>query len=53
MSYSLITWLNEYSRPETRGGLPYALAYALATKGGYYKAQIVSSWDVIELEVRS
>ena len=53
MSYSLITWLNDGSRPETRRGLPYALAYALATKGGYCKAQVVSSWGVIEFEARS
>ena len=53
MTYTLITWLDATSHPERREGIPYELAYALATRGGYAKAQIVISWDVIELEVRS
>ena len=48
----LKTCLDETSKPETRR-IPYALAYALATRGGFYKSQIVNpETGVIELEVK-
>ena len=52
-TYTLKTWHTDYTvRPDTRAGLPYALAYALATRGGYYKAQIVcEQWATVELEI--
>ena len=52
-TFTLKTWNTDYTvRPDTRAGLPYALAYALATRGGYHKAQVVcEQWDSIELEV--
>ena len=48
----LKTWLAETSEPTTRR-IPYALAYALATRGGFYKAQIINpETGAIELEVK-
>jgi hypothetical protein len=48
----LKTWLDETSKPKTRS-TTYALAYALATRGGFYKAQIINpETSVIELEVK-
>jgi hypothetical protein len=48
----LKTWLDETSKPETRS-TTYALAYAMATRGGFYKAQIVNpETGAIELEVK-
>ena len=48
--YTLKYWENEYSPPQTRGDLPYALAYKLANSG-YYKAQVISPAGVIEYEI--
>ena len=52
--YILKTWETPTSQPEIRNELPYAVACALATKGGHYKAQVVSEdWDTIELEIKN
>ena len=50
--YSLYTWTSDYTpHPTIRTSMPYALAYALATKGGYYKAQIVCErFDTVEFQ---
>ncbi len=48
---TLKIWLNETSQPEYRYDVPYSLAYALATRGGYAKAQVINpETDTIELE---
>ncbi len=48
----LKTWLGETSKPETRR-TTYALAYALAKSGFFYKAQIINpETGVIEMEVK-
>ena len=49
--YILKYWLDEYSRPQTRHALPYALAYKLANSG-YYKAQVISPKGIIEYEIK-
>ena len=49
--YKLKYWLNEYSPPQTRHALPYGLAYALANSG-YYKAQVVNGYGIIEYEIK-
>ena len=52
--YTIKTWNSEYSQPETRTGLPYGLAWAIATKAGYYKAQIIcESYGTVELQTRA
>tara|TARA_Y100001973_G_C5165704_1_gene316012 strand:- start:479 stop:739 length:261 start_codon:yes stop_codon:yes gene_type:complete len=50
--YKLKFWLNENSKPELREGITYALAYALATKAGFAKAQVITEDGVIEFETR-
>ena len=50
--YSIKTWTNETSQPETRMGLPYALAYALAVNAGFAKAQVINEFGIIELETK-
>jgi hypothetical protein len=53
-NYTLKTWETPASQPETRTGLAYAFAYAMATKGGHYKAQVIwEDFDTIELEVKN
>jgi hypothetical protein len=48
----LKTWLDKTSKPETRR-IPYTLAHALATRGGFYKAQIINpETGAIELETK-
>lgn len=51
--YSLRTWTSVYSPyPTIRTGMPYALAYALATRGGYFKAQIICErFDTLEFSI--
>ena len=52
--YTLKTWETPASQPETRTGLAYAFAYAMATEGGHYKAQVIwEDFDTIELEVKN
>jgi len=52
--YTLKVWRNDYSVPEYRCGMCHALAYALATRGGFHKAQVINqTTDVIELEVKA
>ena len=51
--YTLITYRNENSQPETRTDMPYALAWAIATKAGWYKCQIVDSFGIITLETKN
>jgi len=53
-NYTLKTWETPTSQPETRTGLPYAFAHAMATKGGQYKVQVIwEDFDTIELEVKN
>ena len=53
--YTLKTWASlEYGRPEVRKGMPYSLAWAIATKGGYAKAQVIcENTAIIELETKA
>ena len=48
--FTLILVEYENSLPDTRNGLTMAQAYAIASKGGYYKAQIINEHGVIEYE---
>lgn len=50
--YNLKFWNNENSRPQIRKSIPYALAYALATRAGYAKAQVISEEGIVEFETR-
>lgn len=50
--YSLKYWNNENSKPKFRKNIPYALAYALATRAGYAKAQVISEQGIVEYETR-
>jgi hypothetical protein len=52
--YTIKTWNTEYSQPETRTGLVYGLAWAIATKAGYHKAQIIcETTGIVELETKN
>lgn len=48
--FALILMEYENSLPEIRSDLTMAQAYAIASKGGYYKAQITNEHGVIEYE---
>ena len=47
---TLILMEYENSLPDVRDDLTMAQAYALASKGGCYKAQIINEYGVIEYE---
>ena len=52
--YSIKTWNTQTSQPKLCTDLPYALACAIATNGGYAKAQVVDQeFDTITLETRN
>lgn len=52
--YSIKTWLGETSHPVLRQGLPYALAWAIATRAAYAKAQVIDEeFGCVVLETRS
>ena len=51
--YSVKIWNNPNSQPETRKGLPFSLAYALATNAGFAKCQIINEFGIIELETKA
>ena len=48
--FTLILMEYENSLPDTRNDLTMEQAYAIASKGCYYKAQIVNDYGVIEYE---
>ena len=48
--FTLILMEHENSLKDIRDELTMAQAYAIASKGGYYKAQIVNDYGVIEYE---
>jgi hypothetical protein len=48
--FTLILMEYENSLPDVRDDLTMARAYALASKGGYYTAQIINEYGVIEYE---
>lgn len=48
--FTFILMEYENSLKEFRDDLTMAQAYAIASKGGYYKAQIVNDYGVIEYE---
>jgi hypothetical protein len=51
--YSIKTWNTQTSQPKLRTDLPYALAWAIATNGGYAKAQVIDQeFDTVHLETR-
>ncbi|EKL2214108.1 hypothetical protein PQ125_002642 [Salmonella enterica] len=45
----LITWEHENSKAE-QFEMPMHAAYNLASKGGFYKAQIVNEFGVVDYE---
>lgn len=47
---TLITWEHENSQPLTREFESMAFAYTLAKRGGFYKAQIVNEFGVVDYE---
>ncbi|WWD12205.1 hypothetical protein CPL00159_CDS0061 [Escherichia phage MikeNSara] len=47
---TLITWENENSQPEAREFETVAACYNLAKNGGFYKAQIVNEFGVVDYE---
>ena len=52
--YTIKTWNTERSLPETRTGLLYGLAWAIAVKAGYSKAQVIcEETGIVELEVKA
>lgn len=52
-TFTLKTWCTPTSSARIRTGLPYKLAYALAVSGGDYKAQIISRWGIVDLEIKT
>ena len=48
--FTLILMEYENSLQDVRSDLTMVQAYALASKGGYYKAQIINEYGVIEYE---
>jgi hypothetical protein len=50
--YNIKIWNNENSEPQLRKNIPYGLAYALATKAGFAKAQIICELGIIILETK-
>lgn len=48
--FTLILIEYENSLPDIREDLTMAQAYAIASNGGYYKAQIINEYGVIEYE---
>ena len=52
--YALYYWPNHDTwKPTIRTGLTYAQAWALATRSGYYKAQVVcQQWGGVVVEVK-
>ncbi len=53
--YTLKTWNSlHYGSYAIRTGLPYALAWAIATKGDYAKAQVIDEeTSIVELETKA
>ena len=49
-TYTLKTW-DCFGKSRIRQGLPYAFAYAMATRGGFDRAQVIDAWGVICLEI--
>lgn len=48
--FTLITFEYENSEAVIRESMPMSAAYTIASKGGFYKAQIINEWGVIEYE---
>lgn len=46
---TFIVWEYENSEPQARE-IPMSLAWNLANKGGFYKAQIVNEFGVVDYE---
>uniref|UniRef100_A0A6M5CB19 Uncharacterized protein n=1 Tax=Vibrio phage Vc1 TaxID=1480731 RepID=A0A6M5CB19_9CAUD len=49
---TLITWEHGSSQPETREFETVAACYNPAANGGFYKAQIVNEFGVVEYEFK-
>lgn len=47
---TLITWEHESSKPEVREFETVVACYNLAASGGFYKAQIVNEFGVVDYE---
>lgn len=50
--YTLIVLEHENSRQEIREDMTLEQAYKLASRGGFYKAQIIDEFGVIEYEFK-
>ena len=48
--FTLVLMEHENSLPDVRNEITMAQAYAIASKDGYYKAQIINDYGVIEYE---
>lgn len=48
--FTLITWEHEDSLPVTRNDVEMVSAYKIAKNGGFFKAQIVNEFGVLEYE---
>ena len=53
--YTLKTWTSlEWGHPDVRTGMVWGLAWAIATKGDYAKAQVIcEDTGIIELETKA
>lgn len=49
----LITWEHENSQPETREFGSVGECYGIAKNGGFYKAQIVNEFGVVDYEFKA
>ena len=52
MSVSLKVWRNPESPPTIRTGMLWPLAWAIATKAGWAKAQVIDEHGIIILETK-
>ena len=53
-AYSIKTWNSPQGQPTIRNGLPYGVAWAIAVKAGYAKAQVIcEQTDTIQLETKT
>lgn len=50
---TLITWEHENSNAVAREFESVAACYSLAANGGYYKAQIVNEFGVVDYEFKA
>jgi hypothetical protein len=52
MTVSLKVWRNPESTPTIRTGMLWPLAWAIATKAGWAKVQVIDEFSIIILETK-